>query len=211
MLTHKQVWDGIDQLAAKNGLSASGLAKRAGLDPTTFNKSKRVTKQGKPRWPSTESLSKILDATSTAMRAFVELMDDPGAGHRPGQRVRCVGLSQIERGAGLDTTGFPVAGRFDEIEFPAIEDEHVYMVELDRDVAPPFLSSGDQLVVTPSTGIRRGDRVIGRLRDGSVVIGVLARRTAQRAVLHDFKDPAQERAIASDELAWLARVVWIGQ
>ena len=71
MLTHKAIWRGIDLLAAKNRLSASGLAKRAGLDPTTFNKSKRTTKQGKPRWPSTESLSKILDATRTTMGEFV--------------------------------------------------------------------------------------------------------------------------------------------
>lgn len=211
MLTHKQVWDGIDRLAAKNGLSASGLAKRAGLDPTTFNKSKRVTKQGKPRWPSTESLSKVLDATSCPMSEFVSLMDDAGGVHRRAQRIRCVSLSQIEHGAGLDTTGFPVAGRFDEIEFPAIDDEHVYMVELDRDIAPPFLRSGDQVVVTPSAGIRRGDRVIGRLRDGSVVFGTLVRRTAQRAVIQDVVQPTQERTISSDELAWLARVVWSSQ
>ena len=79
MLTHKAIWRGIDMLAAKNQLSASGLAKRAGLDPTTFNKSKRTTKQGKPRWPSTESLSKILDATQTTMGEFVALLDDGAA------------------------------------------------------------------------------------------------------------------------------------
>ncbi len=92
MLTHKAMGRGIDLLAAKNQLSASGLAKRAGLDPTTFNKSKRTTKQGKPRWPSTESLSKILDATQTTMGEFVALLDEGGAGNGEGmgRRVRCV-------------------------------------------------------------------------------------------------------------------------
>ena len=41
MLTHAQIWSAIDRLAARAGLTASGLARRAGLDPTTFNKSKR--------------------------------------------------------------------------------------------------------------------------------------------------------------------------
>ena len=48
--------------------SASGLAKRAGLDPTSFNKSKRVTGEGRPRWPSTESLAKVLEATGASLR-----------------------------------------------------------------------------------------------------------------------------------------------
>ena len=46
MLTHKQIWRAIDALAAENGMSASGLAKRSGLDPTTFNRSKRRTPDG---------------------------------------------------------------------------------------------------------------------------------------------------------------------
>ena len=76
MFTHDQVWHGIDRLARERGLSASGLARRAGLDPTTFNPSKRVTKQRKPRWPSTESLAKILNATETSLDTFVALMSD---------------------------------------------------------------------------------------------------------------------------------------
>jgi phage repressor protein C with HTH and peptisase S24 domain len=211
MLTHKQVWDGIDQLAARNGLSASALAKRAGLDPTTFNKSKRTTKLGKARWPSTESLSKILEATGTSIGEFVALMDDPGAKRRPPQRLRSIPLSQIERGAGLDVAGFPVAGRFDEVDFPALDDEHAYIVELDHDVAPPIYRTGDQVVVTPSTGVRRGDRIIARLRDGSVVFGVMVRRTAQRTIVQDMVPPSGERPIAADEMSWLARVVWLSQ
>jgi len=49
MLTHSKVWNAIDALARRYGLSASGLAKRAGLDATAFNRSKRVTGEGRPR------------------------------------------------------------------------------------------------------------------------------------------------------------------
>ncbi len=76
MFTHAQVWHGIDRLAATNGYSPSGLAKKAGLDPTTFNKSKRISPDGKPRWPSTESLSKVLTVTDSNMSDFFRLIDD---------------------------------------------------------------------------------------------------------------------------------------
>jgi len=67
MFTHSDIWRAIDQLAKSKGYSPSGLAKKAGLDPTSFNKSKRVSPDGKPRWPSTESISKILIATGLTM------------------------------------------------------------------------------------------------------------------------------------------------
>ena len=75
MLTHHQIWTALDRLAEHAGLSPSGLAKRAGLDPTTFNKSKRITNDGRERWPSTESVAKALAATNTAIDAFVRTAD----------------------------------------------------------------------------------------------------------------------------------------
>src|SRR5665213_1894032 len=74
MLTHNQIWTAIDRLAARAKLTASGLAKKSGLDPTTFNKSKRITPEGRPRWPSTESVSKALAATSTKIDTFIALI-----------------------------------------------------------------------------------------------------------------------------------------
>lgn len=75
MFTHDQIWYGIDQLASSRGLSPSGLAKRAGLDPTSFNKSKRVSPDGKPRWPSTESLAKVLSVTDATMSELIGMID----------------------------------------------------------------------------------------------------------------------------------------
>ena len=167
MLTHKAIWRGIDLLAERNRLSASGLAKRAGLDPTTFNKSKRTTKQGKSRWPSTESVSKILEATSTSMADFVGLIDEGGDGPAPPvRRVRCLSLSQMEREQAFDPAGFPQAGPWEDIEFPAIGDDSAYAVELDRDVIPPVLRAGDMLIVSPRSSVRRHDRVVVRHKTG---------------------------------------------
>lgn len=213
MLTHKQVWDGIDRLAARNKLSASGLAKRAGLDPTTFNKSKRVTKQGKPRWPSTESVAKVLAATQTSMRDFVELMQGgtPGSPVGRGFRLRSTGLAEIEAGTCLDPAGFPLASGWEEIEYPAIDDEHAYAIELDRDVAPPVYRSGDLVIVSPGSSIRRADRVVARLRTGQVLFGTVVRRTAQRVVLTELVPGSAEETIDAERLAWLARILWVSQ
>ncbi len=76
MFTHAQIWQGLDALAESRGYSPSGLAKLAGLDPTSFNKSKRISPDGKPRWPSTESLSKVLNVTNSTMSDFVCFIDD---------------------------------------------------------------------------------------------------------------------------------------
>jgi orotate phosphoribosyltransferase len=74
MYTHEEIWAGLDKLAEAKGYSPSGLAKKAGLDPTSFNKSKRISPDGKPRWPSTESLSKVLTVTHTTMNEFFDLI-----------------------------------------------------------------------------------------------------------------------------------------
>ena len=58
-MTHEDVWRAIENFAMERNMSCSGLAKCSGLDPTTFNKSKRWSKQGQPRWPSTNSISNV--------------------------------------------------------------------------------------------------------------------------------------------------------
>ena len=50
MLTHAQIWKALDRLAVHAGLSTSGLAKKAGLDPTAFNMSKRISTEGRERF-----------------------------------------------------------------------------------------------------------------------------------------------------------------
>lgn len=73
-MTHKDIWNAIDCFATEHNMSCSGLAKRSGLDPTTFNKSKRWSKYGQPRWPSTSSISKILSSTGANIDDFVKYM-----------------------------------------------------------------------------------------------------------------------------------------
>src|SRR5436190_5464580 len=118
MLTHAQIWGALDRLAARSDLSASGLAKKAGLDPTTFNRSKRVTPDGRPRWPSTESVAKALSATGTTVDVFVSLITDQKGATT--QAVPLIGFAQAGPGGFFDDGGFPVGKGWDEIAFPAV-------------------------------------------------------------------------------------------
>src|SRR5438132_8194596 len=112
LLTHDKVWIALDRLAARAGLSASGLARRAGLDPTTFNKSKRVTSDGRERWPSTESLAKALAATNASVDSFVQLIGD---GARGLQSVPAIGFAEAGNGGYFDDRGCPTGKHWDEM------------------------------------------------------------------------------------------------
>ena len=213
MLTHDQVWRGIDRLAHRNEYSASGLAKKAGLDPTTFNKSKRITKEGKLRWPSTESLAKILEATSTNMSDFVRLIE----GHEisgqnvPTPRLLFIRMSDLESAAATDESGYPVGSAWEEIDFPLVEDNKGFVVEIDQDSDIPAYRSGDMIVVSPTSGIRRNDRVLIRRRNSELVIGTMDRRTAHKVTVRSFMDRCERIEMSVSEIAWMARIVWISQ
>src|SRR6187431_2115005 len=125
ILTHSQVWTALDRLAERAGLSASGLAKRAGLDPTTFNKSKRITSDGRARWPSTESVAKILEATGDSVDAFLSLLT-PQRRSVAMRRVPVIGFAQAGAGGYFDDAGYPTGEGWDEALFPGIGDEPVY-------------------------------------------------------------------------------------
>ena len=100
-MKHEDIWRALDTLAAEHGMSASGLAKRSGLDPTTFNPSKRIMPDGRARWPSTESLAKVFDATGATLDEFSTLVSGaralPGASRASAamaRRVPLIGLAQ---------------------------------------------------------------------------------------------------------------------
>ena len=210
MMTHQDVWLGIDRLAKKNNYSASGLAKRAGLDPTTFNKSKRSTKQGKSRWPSTESIAKILEATSTSMAEFVGLMtgEEVAQPLPASKRIRSLPLDRAMAGGVFDPSGFPIGEDWEDVDFPGLEDQHVFALELTEDLSPNW-RRGDVLVTSPSSSTRRGDRIVLCDRKGGLHLGTLSRRTAQRVVV-DLPS-GQEEAWPADDVAWIVRVIWVSQ
>jgi phage repressor protein C with HTH and peptisase S24 domain len=209
MLTHAQIWNAVDRLAARAGLSASGLAKRAGLDPTTFNKSKRITPDGRPRWPSTESVAKILTATGTTIDTFVSLISD--GGRTATRAVPLIGLAEAGAGGYFDDAGFPVGRGWDEIAFPAIDDEHAYALEISGNSMEPAYRDGNVIVVSPQAAIRRGDRVVVRTKDGEVMAKELRRRTTKSIELKSLNSDHPDRQLSASDVEWVARIVWASQ
>jgi phage repressor protein C with HTH and peptisase S24 domain len=209
MLTHSDIWNAVDRLAARAGLSASGLAKKAGLDPTTFNKSKRITPEGRPRWPSTESIAKSLQATGVTMDIFVSLITDRGGASR--QAIPLIGLAEAAAEGYFDERGFPLGRGWDEIAFPAVNDEHVYALEISGNAMEPAYRDGTVLVVSPAATVRRGDRVIVKTRDGEVTARELRRRTAKSIELRALGSQYAECTLAVDDVLWIAHIMWASQ
>lgn len=208
MLTHDQVWTALDRLAERAGLSASGLAKKSGLDPTTFNKSKRVTPDGRERWPSTESISKALAATTSSIDSFVQLIGDTDQAART---VPLLDLAQAGAAGAFDEAGLAAGKGWDEVGLPAVHDEHAYALEISGDAMKPAYRDGDVIVVSPGTPIRRGDRVVVKTKAGEVMLRELKRRTAKSLELQSLNANGPDRTLAAAEVQWIARIVWVSQ
>jgi phage repressor protein C with HTH and peptisase S24 domain len=208
MLTHDQIWTALDRLAERAGLSPSGLAKRSGLDPTTFNKSKRITPDGRERWPSTESVAKALAATNNSIDAFVALIGD---GARTTQSVPLLGFAQAASGGHFDDSGYPAGKGWDEVALPSAHDEHAYALEISGEALKPVYRDGDVIMVSPGTPIRRGDRVVVKTRAGEVMVKELKRRTAKALELQALNPGQADRTLAAGDVEWIARIVWASQ
>lgn len=210
MLRHADIWRAIDRLAAEHGLSASGLARRAGLDPTTFNKSKRVTREGKLRWPSTESIAKILDATGADISDLVSYIS---GGSRSWNRRNfpVIGLAQAGTSGFFDDAGYPVGGAWDEIPFPDVGDPHAYALEIAGDSMEPVYRDGDIVIVSPQSNIRRGDRIVLKTRMGEVMAKLLRRRSARKYELQSFNPEHSDITLPAEEVEWVARIIWASQ
>ncbi|SRR6266699_610298 len=217
MLTHAQLWNALDRLAARAGLSPSGLAKAAGLDPTTFNKSKRITPAGRKRWPSTESVAKALAATNTGVDIFVQLVGETG--RSVARTLTLIGFAQAgmeagkqaENGRTFDDAGIPVGEGRNEIAFPAVDDENAYALEVSGNALEPAYRDGAILIVSPNASIRRGDRVVVKTKDGKLAVSELKRRTSKTIELRSLDPGRAERTVSVRDVLWLQRILWASQ
>lgn len=206
-MQHGQIWRAIDALAARRGMSASGLARAAGLDPTTFNKSKRQGPDGKPRWPSTESLARALAAAEASWEDFAALLAGRAGA---GRAIPIVGMARAGADGFFDENGFPV-GADETVRFPDLGEDRVYALEIAGDSMEPTYRAGDIVIVQPGATVRRGDRVVVRTRAGEVMAKVLGRRNEQRVELLSLNPTHKPRELPAADVDWIARIVWASQ
>jgi phage repressor protein C with HTH and peptisase S24 domain len=214
-MRHDDIWRAIDALAAEHGLSASGLARKAGLDPTAFNPSKRTGADGRSRWPSTESIAKVLAATGTGMEDFAALITGMPAlpRGRPtlSRRIPLIGFAQAGAEGYFDDGGYPVGGGWDEVAVPDVADPNAYALEISGDSMEPVFRDGDTVIVSPGAPVRRGDRVVVRTRAGEVMAKELLRQSARRVELASLNPAHPNYSFDLPEISWIHRIVWASQ
>ena len=221
MLTHARIWAAIDDLASQEGLSVSGLAKKAGLDATSFNKSKRFTREGRERWPSTESIAKVLSCTGMTVDGFMELLSDtPRAestknfSYREVERLHTVpliGSAQAGVGGFFDDGGFPVGQGWDEIPNPTTLGENTYALKVTGDSMMPLYRNDDVLIVDPGSTIRKGDRVVAKSINGEVFAKILGNQNGDLIELISTNPDHEVLFFKPSEIEWIARIIWASQ
>ncbi len=211
MFSHKQVWAAIDTIAERYGFSASGLAKKSGLDPTSFNPSKRNGPDGRPRWPTTESIANLLEAAGATVEEFSDLLS--GRKGQPPKRkhIPLLGLARAGKGGFFDDSGFPAGNGWDEIEVPGVTDNTAYALEITGDSMLPVYREGDRIIVSPGATVRKGDRVVVKTTDGQVMAKVMQRQTAKNVELASFNKDHDTRTLDMKDVDWMARIIWASQ
>lgn len=228
MLSHERIWSALDALAESYQLSPSGLARRAGLDPTSFNKSKRKSADGRTRWPSTESIAKVLAATGASLDEFTDLMQPDhkrsnqstsnsclpeGAFPPQSGPIPLLGFAQAGAGGFFDDGGFPAGQGWDVVDFPASPQQKagVYALEIQGESMMPLYRNGDVLIVEPGAQIRRGDRVVVKTKEGEVMAKILQRHNSRSIELLSLNPEHPNRAFDMKDVEWIARIVWASQ
>ncbi len=209
-LSHAQLWKAIDGLARHEGLSVSALAKRAGLDATSFNPSKRFGpgEPARPRWPSTESLTRILTATGLSLGEFAVLARD--AAERP-STVPMLGMAQAGQDGFFDDAGLPVGDGWEQTNLPRPRDS-LLSLRIVGDSMAPLYREGDRVIVDrEATEVRKGDRVVVRTTGGETLAKEVAALTAGAVTLASVNPAYPPRVVARREIVWIGRILWVSQ
>lgn len=209
-LSHAQLWKAIDGLARREGISASALAKRAGLDATSFNPSKRFGpgEPPRPRWPSTESLTRVLTATGLSLGEFAALARD--APQRPAT-VPMLGMAQAGQDGFFDDAGLPVGDGWEQTELPRPRDS-LLSLRIAGDSMAPLYREGDRVIVDrEASDVRKGDRVVVRTTGGETLAKEVATLTSRVVTLASVNPAYGPRSVPRRDIVWMGRILWVSQ
>jgi phage repressor protein C with HTH and peptisase S24 domain len=229
---HEDIWRAIDTLAAERGFSVSGLARAAGLDPTSFNPSKRRSRNGHPRWPSTESIAKILAVTGVPFNVFAELMAGAralphsirGGGQDQNVSIQAY-VTPFEASVRIPVTrlvstgmdnyfgdkGHPAGSGWERISLPWAPDPNTYGLMIYGSSLQPVYRDGDLVIAAPQQAPRIGDRVVVCLRDGEAMIKPLITLSRYQIELGCLCPAHGSRVVPTAKIIVLHRIIWISQ
>lgn len=208
-LTHAQLWTAIDGVARREGLSVSGLARRAGLDATAFNPSKRYGPGDppRPRWPSTESLTRILQVAGLSLGDFAALAHDAPAT----PTVPMLGMAQAGQDGFFDDAGLPTGDGWEQTDLPRPKDS-LLSLRIAGDSMAPLYRAGDRLIVDrEASDVRKGDRVVVRTMTGETLAKEVAALTARTVTLASVNPAYAPRTLGRQDILWMGRILWVSQ
>ena len=209
-LSHAKLWKALDALARREGTSPSGLARRAGLDATSFNRSKRFGpgEPPRPRWPSTESLTRVLEATGISLGDFAALADDAPL---VSTSIPLLGLAQAGADGFFDDAGLPLADGWEQTHLPSVKDS-LLSLQIAGDSMTPLYREGDKVIVDrEATDVRKGDRVVVRTTGGETLAKEIAALNARDVILASINPAYPPRALPRRDILWMARILWVSQ
>jgi len=207
-MKYNQIWLAVDKLAKLNNLSTSGLAKKAGLDSTSFNKSKRIRKDGQQRWPSMESINKILTVCNCDFEDFYKL----GTSEEPVIKRNITpfcNITELAEENRLNEKGIVNIKKWSEINFPEIDSGYI-AVEINNNNYAPLYKDGDVIIVNTKCEIRKSDRVIVKNKNNNTNILEFIRRTSDSV---EFKSINSDKitTIKLFDIEWIKRIIWASQ
>lgn len=205
-MDYETIWSAVDNLAASLGLTPSGLAKKAGLDSTTFNKSKRKRRDGKNRWPSLESLNKIFDVCHISFEEFYEL----GRENNIVENLKAIPYSKISKlSGGISASAYGIETKaWKMVSFPDSYN-NIYALEIDTMKYSPDYRAGTVLILSKNSDIRKNDLVAVYKKDNTIVIGEFYCRTPNQIELHGTGGNEKEMLIDIKDIIMLNRIMWI--
>jgi phage repressor protein C with HTH and peptisase S24 domain len=209
-LSHARLWTALDALARREGLSPSALAQRAGLDATAFNPSKRFGPgaPGRPRWPSTESLTRVLEATGLSLSEFAALAEDTD---RRAPTVPLLGMAQAGADGFFDDAGLPTGEGWDQTDLPLPRPSLFSLLIAGESMAPLYRAGDRVLVDRDRSDVRRGDRVVVRTTTGETMAKEVAALTTTTVTLASINPAFAPRTLPRREIDWMARILWVSQ
>ena len=218
MFRHLQIWTAIDRLADMNGLSPSGLARKAGLDATAFNKSKRFSKEGRERWPSTESLAKVLEVTKTEFLDFGMILKPDGRYGLPHSASDLVYTSNVNTiPAELPRNGFfekdvqESTGKWEIIPLPEGQFDGDYAFRISDNSMLPVYRENDIVIVSKQVATKAGDRVVVKLANGKYIVRILLDSGHDAVMLTTFNMEKAEQRLNRDNIEWMMKITWASQ
>lgn len=206
-MKYETIWNSVDKLARSKGLSPSGLAKLAGLDATTFNKSKRIRPDGKKRWPSLDSVNKLLEVCNISFEQFYNLGCDEE--ETESGTIPFIKLSQLGNNPQIEDK-FLKTSTWNKVIFPDAR-EIFYAAEIDTNDYLPLYRNGSMIILSGNSDIRKGDRVAIFLENNKLILKEFVRRTPAHLVVTDLNNPKDEDNIAIAGVKLINRILWASQ